>query len=140
MSVFLCRWPNGDFSIVSAESESEAVELLDEIGNAEGCSLVPVPKFMAHFQLGEDGTFELEGFAEATENQIWEEYPILDEALQRIFKEIQDSGLTSEQMQVIAEAVAMERERVKEIPAEEPEMEQQAEEVLRKFNPKGKPN
>jgi hypothetical protein len=35
MAMFLCRWPNGDFSIVSAATKSDAVELLDEWGNAE---------------------------------------------------------------------------------------------------------
>jgi len=36
MPVFMCRWPNGDFSFVSARNKSKAIEALDEIDNAEG--------------------------------------------------------------------------------------------------------
>jgi hypothetical protein len=35
MPLFICRWQNGDFSAVSASSREEAVELLDEVGNAD---------------------------------------------------------------------------------------------------------
>jgi hypothetical protein len=35
MPVFLCRWPNGDFSMVKANNKDQAIEFLDEIDNAE---------------------------------------------------------------------------------------------------------
>jgi hypothetical protein len=35
MPNYLCRWPNGDFSIVNARTKGEAIEMLDEWGNAE---------------------------------------------------------------------------------------------------------
>jgi len=37
MPLYLCRWPNGDCSFVQAATKGEAIELLDEIANAEGC-------------------------------------------------------------------------------------------------------
>ena len=39
MPLFICRWQNGDFSAVSASSKAAAIELLDEVGNAENCEL-----------------------------------------------------------------------------------------------------
>jgi hypothetical protein len=39
MPLFICRWQNGDFSAVSASSKKDAIELLDEVGNAETCEL-----------------------------------------------------------------------------------------------------
>jgi hypothetical protein len=161
MPVFMCRWPNGDFSFVSARSKSEAIETLDEIANAEGCALSVVEDFMVHFRLEEDGTFEHEGFGEVTENTIWKDYPILDETFTRIFEENEGGQLTREHMQVIGEPVGKERERVKAKKMKQPathlgqeiqkvmdvptsmierEIEETAIEKLKKFKPKGKPN
>ncbi len=39
MAVFLCRWPNGDISIVSARNKDDAIVKLDEIGNADHADL-----------------------------------------------------------------------------------------------------
>ncbi len=161
MPVYMCRWPNGDFSFVSAANKQEAVETLDEIANPEGCSLSVVENFRVHFRLEEDGTFELEGFGEETEEVIWKEYPILDKTLDHVFGEVQGEPLTREEMQVIGEAVSKERERVKAQKVKQPtthlgqeikkvmdvptsvierEIEETALEKLKKFKPKGKPN
>ena len=161
MPVFMCRWPNGDFSFVSARSKSEAIETLDEIANAEGCPLSVVRDFMVHFRLEEDGTFEHEGFGEVTENTIWKDYPILDETFTRIFEENEGGQLTREHMQVIGEAVGKERERVKARKMKQPathlgqeikkvmdvptsmierELKKKAMEKLKEFKPKGKPS
>ncbi len=161
MPVFMCRWSNGDFSFVSARDKSKAIEALDEIDNAEGCPLSVVEDFMVHFRLEEDGTFELDGFGEVTENSIWKEYPILDKTLDHVFGEIQGEPLTREDMQVIGEAVSKERERVKPKGVQQPEtnlgqeikkvmdvptsiidqeINEAAIEELKEFKPKGKPN
>ena len=113
MPVFICRWSNGDFSFVSARDKSKAIEALDEIANAEGCPLSVVEDFMLHFYLDDDGSFELDGFGEVTENTIWTDYPILDETFTRIVEEMKGEQLTPEHMRVIGEAVKKERERVK---------------------------
>jgi len=161
MPVFMCRWPDGDFSFVSARSKSEAIETLDEVANAEGCPLSVVRDFMVHFRLDDDGTFEHEGFGEVTENTIWKDYPILDETFTRIFEEIKGGQLTPEHMRVIGEAVGKERERVKAKKMKQPathlgqeikkvmdvptsmierELKKKATEKLKEFKPKGKPN
>ncbi len=161
MPVFMCRWPNGDFSFVSARSKSEAIETLDEIDNAEGCPLSVVEDFMVHFRLEEDGSFEHEGFGEVTENTVWKEYPILDKTLDHVFGKLKGEPLTREDMQVIGEAVGKERERVKAKKMKQPathlgqeikkamdvptsmierEIKKTAMEKLREFKPKGKPN
>ncbi len=161
MPVFICRWSNGDFSFVSARDKSKAIEALDEIANAEGCPLSVVEDFMVHFRLEEDGTFELDGFGEVTENTIWKDYPILDETLDRVFQEVKGEPLTREDMQVIGEAVSKERERVKPKGVQQPEtnlgqeikkvmnvptsiidqeIKEAAMEELKEFKPKGKPN
>jgi hypothetical protein len=48
MPLFICRWQNGDFSAVSASSKKDAIELLDEVGNAGTCELITMETFMVH--------------------------------------------------------------------------------------------
>ena len=84
MSLYICRWQNGDFSAVSASSRAEAIELLDEVGNAEVCELFAVKNFMVHFRLKEETDeiddfvpVELEGFGEGTEDILCDRvYPV----------------------------------------------------------------
>jgi hypothetical protein len=54
MPLFICRWQNGDFSAVSASSKIDAIELLDEVGNAETCELFTMKNFMMHFRLKQE--------------------------------------------------------------------------------------
>jgi hypothetical protein len=51
MGLYLCRWENGDFSVVQAKSEDLAIEMLDDVANAEGLSLYAIDDFMVHFRL-----------------------------------------------------------------------------------------
>ena len=53
MPLFICRWQNGDFSAVSARSKETAIELWDEVGNAEDCEVFAVKDFIVHFELKE---------------------------------------------------------------------------------------
>jgi hypothetical protein len=84
MPLYICRWQNGDFSAVSASSRPEAIELLDEIGNAEVCEMFTVKNFMVHFRLKEETdeiddfvSVELEGFGEGTEDILCDRvYPV----------------------------------------------------------------
>jgi len=109
--LFLCRWPNGDFSVVKASSKDEAIELLDEIGNAEGSPVTPInDNFMVHFVLTDDGDFELQGWGEETGELIMKRaYPVLDE--------VRMSSLDksdTERTDIIRRAVVKERDRVVE--------------------------
>jgi hypothetical protein len=81
MAMYLCRWPNGDCSVVSARTKSEAIELLDEWGNAEQALLARITDCMFDFRLGDDGQFELADIGEATQDCIMETcYPELNQA------------------------------------------------------------
>jgi hypothetical protein len=82
MAMYLCRWPNGDFSIVNASTKADAIELLDEWGNAEQASVRRINDCMFDFRLSDDGEIELAAIGEATEELIMEMcYVELREAL-----------------------------------------------------------
>lgn len=50
MALYLCRWPNGDFSIADAEDEMAAIILFDEAGDTVGAVISPLGSgFMVHF-------------------------------------------------------------------------------------------
>ena len=161
MPVFLCRWPNGDFSVVKATNKDQAIEFLDEVGNAEGCPLMATKDFMAHFGLTDDGEFELQGYGETTKEHIMRlGYPILDSAF--LNAPTDETGiLTAEGQALIRQSVEKERERVSAKRVREPKtllgrnikatldapskmidriVEKEAAEALRKFKGKSKPN
>ena len=82
MPLFLCRWPNGDCSVVLARNEADAVERLDEVGNAEGCPITRLSSLQVHFALTDEARLALDGLGEDTEAEIFEFcYPELVRAL-----------------------------------------------------------
>ena len=72
MANYLCRWPNGDFSIVNARNKGDAIEMLDEWGNAEQAILSPLTDCMFDFRLSDDGHLELVDVGESTHDCIME--------------------------------------------------------------------
>ncbi len=92
MGMYLCRWPNGDFSIVNPRTKIEAVELLDEWGNAEQATLTRFGDCMFDFRLNDSGEIELAAIGGATDECIMEIcYPELDNAFATA--ECDESGL-----------------------------------------------
>jgi hypothetical protein len=82
MPIFLCRWPNGDCSVVSARTKAEAIERLDEVANAEGCPITRLEHLQVHFRLTDEGQLALDGLGEAMEEEVSEFcYPELEQAL-----------------------------------------------------------
>ncbi|MFN2511328.1 MAG: hypothetical protein ABR568_07770, partial [Pyrinomonadaceae bacterium] len=82
MPVYLCRWPNGDLTVVGAPSKQEAIVLLDEFGNADHADIFQVAEFLADFRLTDRGEFELSRFGEAADDRIMEKaYPLLWKAM-----------------------------------------------------------
>jgi hypothetical protein len=80
--LYLCRWPNGEFSLVKADDRKDAVVQLDEWAGAEPAWLVPVETCMVDFRLNDRGEIELAEFGEETAEFIWDKcYPKLDEVL-----------------------------------------------------------
>ena len=59
MPMYLCRWPNGDCSVVQARNEQDAIIKLDEVANPEGCPLIPLQQFQVHFHLTDNGQLDL---------------------------------------------------------------------------------
>ena len=67
--------------MVKAPNKVQAIEYLDEVGNAEDCPVTVLRNFMAHFELNDEGEFELERLGEEAEGEIMRRgYPILSEA------------------------------------------------------------
>src|SRR5438067_10137099 len=96
MPLFICRWQNGDFSAVSASSREEAMELLDEVGNADVADLFTAKRFMVHFQLRkevdnleEPVPVSFEGFGEETYDTLCERvYPVYSKASMRVHHDL----------------------------------------------------
>ena len=112
MPVFMCRWPNGDLSFVSARNREDAIIALDELDNAELAELRQVRDFMVDFRLADSGELELQGFGEGCQGEIWDRaYPVLAQAIADAPKT--DAGEpTSAGKKRIREAVHAEKERL----------------------------
>src|SRR4030095_1940700 len=112
MPVFLCRWENGDFSIVKAANKEQAIEFLDEVGNAENQPITALTDFMVHFVLTDDGDFELQSYGEETYEHVMRlGYPVLDKTPLKAPTD-KTGGVTAEGKETIRQAVKKERERV----------------------------
>ena len=124
MSVFICRWQNGDFSAVSAASRDEAMRLLDEVGNADVYDLFAVKNFMVHFQLKTEADnmeepvpVELEGFGDGTYEMLCERvYPVYSKVSGKVVDDLPTTGEIHKERRVAAlktlnEALVTERMR-----------------------------
>ena len=109
--MYLCRWPNGEFSVVSARTKGDAIVMLDEWGNAEQASLTRMADCMFDFRLGDEGRIELTDIGDATEEFIMDNcYPELQEALS--IAESDDPENTLKYQEQIHAAVQRERTRL----------------------------
>jgi len=118
--LYLCRWPNGDFSIVRADGERAAVVQLDEWAGAEPAWLVPLGPCMIDFRLNDQGRIELADFGEETAEFIWDHcYPDLDQLLssEDVLKHLAGQA-KREVAKKIRRAVEHERKRLWRVQAE----------------------
>jgi hypothetical protein len=124
MPLFICRWQNGDFSAVNAASRDEAMELLDEVGNADVADLFTTKNFMVHFQLKTEADnvedivpVELEGFGDETYDMLLERvYPVYCKMSAKVVDDLASSGdVPKEQhetaLKTLSEALVTERMR-----------------------------
>ena len=124
MPLFICRWQKGDFSAVSAASREEAMELLDEVGNADVADLFTTKNFMVHFQLKAEAhnvedpvPVELEGFVDETYEMLSERvYPVYGKASMQVDEDWPTSGDIPKEkreaaFKVLNEALVTERMR-----------------------------
>lgn len=116
MPLFLCRWPNGDCSVVWARNKEDAIVELDQVGNAEASPIAQVRTFQVHFVLTDRGELVLEGLGEGTrEEMVSCAYPLLDKALSDAYDDgAYDSyeELPPDRRAAIAHAVEQERGRI----------------------------
>ena len=113
MAIYLCRWPNGEFSVVSAKSKSDAIEMLDEWGNAEQASLTRMSDCMFDFRLDDEGEIVPADIGEATHDHLMRTcYPELEKTLETA--EWDDTGVaySADSRFRIREAVESERKRL----------------------------
>jgi hypothetical protein len=112
MAIYLCRWPSGEFSIISARNKADAIVLLDELGDAEQAQVTRMQDCMFDFRLNDDGEIELAEVGEATLGYIMEKcYPVLDQAL-REAEVNAERGCSESNPDLILGAVMRERARL----------------------------
>ena len=116
MPLFLCRWPNGDCSVVLARTKADAIIELDQVGNAEDCPITQVRTFQLHFALTDRGELALERFGEGTrEDVVSFAYPLLEHARDEAYRGEGDEdyeSLPPNRRAAIARAVEQERNRL----------------------------
>jgi hypothetical protein len=131
--MYLCRWPNGEFSLVMVPTRRAALVELDEWAEGHPDELFPTESCMLDFRLNDDGQIGFTQFAEDTEAFIWETaYPVLDEVRYREGVMRPDGGYTPEGGELIRKAVEQERKRLWENQPKGPEAETDAGKQLQK--------
>jgi len=116
MPLFLCRWPNGDCSVVWARNTADAIGELDQVGNAERCPITQLREFQVHFVLTDHGELALDGLGEGTREEVFSfAYPVLDEALSHTDGDASTTASSNHgptRGAAIADAVEEERRRI----------------------------
>jgi hypothetical protein len=111
--MYLCRWPNGEFSLVIAPTRREALIELDEWAAGHPGQLFPMDSCMLDFRLTDEGQIEFNQFGEDTEAFIWETaYPVLDEIRYSEALMGPDGQHTAEGQELVRKAVEQERNRL----------------------------
>ena len=81
MKVFICRWQNGDLSIVGARDQEDAISILDEVADATDAQLFETKDLLINFELDHNGHLLLEQFGEGLDDLISQKaYPLLFQA------------------------------------------------------------
>jgi hypothetical protein len=111
--LYLCRWPNGEFSVVKAESKRDALVQLDQWAGAEASWLVPLETFMVDFRLDDSGAIEFNEFGEETSEFIRDHcYPELEAVLSSDAVTSLSGEYSASEKEVIKKAVQRERRRL----------------------------
>src|SRR5215470_18633016 len=86
MPVYMCRWENGEVSVVSAKSKKDVCLLLDELAEVEPDDLHPVSDFMLSFKLTDNGALdEVSEMGEDTQELFNQTiYPVLFQAKMKV--------------------------------------------------------
>ena len=112
MAIFLCRWPKGDFSVVGASTEEDAIQMLGEVGDAEEAEFIPMSECLFDFRLNDLGEIELGLVGSTTTDFIMEQcYPELERLLTDAETTDEDGKYTPAALEQIRAAVENERTR-----------------------------
>jgi len=96
-----------------SKNKGDAIEMLDEWGNAEQAILSPLTDCMFDFRLRDDGQIELVDIGESTRDRIFEIcYPNLNKAFATAEWDNDGLGYSETGHQQIREAVELERTRL----------------------------
>ena len=76
MKVFICRWQNGDLSIVGARDREDAISILDELADATEAELFETKDLLIHFNLDHNGQLELQEFGEGRRSNLAKGLPV----------------------------------------------------------------
>lgn len=111
--LYLCRWPNGEFSVVKTESKRGALVQLDQWAGAEASWLVPLETFMVDFRLDDSGAIEFNEFGEDTREFIRDHcYSELEAVLSSDAVTSSSGEYSAAEKEVIKKAVQLERRRL----------------------------
>lgn len=103
MNTYICRWPNGDLSLVAARDRQHAVIRLDEAGDATEAELFETENLLVDFALSDRGHLEFEKFGERLYGEVMEQaYPLILKA------RLEDEDETED----YTDAARAERERI----------------------------
>jgi hypothetical protein len=125
--LYICRWPNGDFSAVSARDPNEAAYLLSEVGPVGEAKLFDLANFMVHFSLPKKMNTEnwdkmlpplrLDGFGAQTLCFLWDHiYPEFEKATNAVLEGETAGSITNEET-ITQLDQALARERIRLMPA-----------------------
>ena len=111
MPVYMCRWENGEVSVVRAKSKKDACLLLDELAEVEPDDLHPVSDFMLSFKLTDNGALdEVSEMGEDTQELFNQTiYPVLFQAKMKV--DSASEATPQVKSRIIREAVREENSR-----------------------------
>ena len=87
MYCYLCRWPNGDSSLVFGQDIYDVMNTLDETDDPSDCELIPIRAGALHLKLKNDGTWEYESISEELFDAFDDAYPTVGKALGKLVEE-----------------------------------------------------
>ena len=108
--IYLCRWPNGDLSLVFGQTRRDTLDALDEIDDPSNCSLIPIRSGALHLKLTDEGRLEYEGVSEEVGEAVAKAHPIIENARGEVCDRQIDEG-SPEGKQALLTAVVRERKR-----------------------------
>jgi hypothetical protein len=117
MPLYLCKWSDGDLTIIAAKNKPQAIKMLDEeYGEAKPADLTDAKNFMLNLRLTKNtelmdttacSLLEIESWGFGAHCQVNPLYPVLNDRLE-LATRIENN---EEAFKFVAEAVEIEKKR-----------------------------